>query len=189
MKLNIFEKAILPSLEIGCYESLWLNKEITTFKRMADKFYHSGRNLVLPSDLVSEPSEAIQYYYQILEMLKLEDLQKYFGAVFRGAVDYPQKLNNAKSPVEILYYLGDLGLLYGRSVSIVGTRHPTAAGIKRAEKLTKAFVERKFITVSGLAKGIDTCVHRTTLDLGGAHYSGFGYAVECYISERKSDII
>jgi hypothetical protein len=40
--------------------------------------------------------------------------------------------------------------------------HPTKG--KRARKLVRHLVEDSFTIVSGLAKGIDTVVHKTTID-------------------------
>ena len=67
-----------------------------------------------------------------------------------------------------LWARGDCSLLQRHTrVAIVGTRHPTAHGERRARKLVKALVAQHAIVVSGLAQGIDTVAHSQTLMDGG----------------------
>src|SRR5436853_4324204 len=67
-----------------------------------------------------------------------------------------------------LYAVGDLGIFGATSrVSIVGTRRPTQDGIDRAATLCRELVAHGMVVVSGLAEGIDTVAHTTTLESGG----------------------
>jgi DNA processing protein len=66
-----------------------------------------------------------------------------------------------------LYYAGDLDLAYRPSISIVGTREPTAHGLQRAGRLSRELSGRGVIVVSGLAKGIDTAAHQSALEANG----------------------
>jgi DNA processing protein len=73
-----------------------------------------------------------------------------------------------KNAPEKLYTAGDLALLRnGPRVSVVGSRRASDEGIRRAEILTKALVERHAVVISGLAEGIDTAAHETAITLGG----------------------
>jgi len=54
-----------------------------------------------------------------------------------------------------------------RSVAIVGTRRPTAAGIEAAQMFGKGLAEAGFTVVSGLALGIDAAAHRSAIEAGG----------------------
>lgn len=73
-----------------------------------------------------------------------------------------------KNAPERLFIAGDVGLLRrGPRVSIVGSRKVSEEGVRRARALTKALVGRHAIIVSGLAEGIDTVAHETTIELGG----------------------
>lgn len=67
-----------------------------------------------------------------------------------------------------LYYIGDFSLLtIGKRVSVVGSRNATEKGLKRAGIITKELIKKGFVVVSGLAAGIDTMAHRTSIDNGG----------------------
>ena len=45
--------------------------------------------------------------------------------------NYPSCLNNVDNPPHILYCKGDISLLKGNNIAIVGTRKPTNYGYKR----------------------------------------------------------
>ncbi len=66
-----------------------------------------------------------------------------------------------------VYYRGNLEILDLPKVAIVGTRKPNKYAVEWTRKIVKLFVENGFVTVSGLAFGIDTAVHKFTLDYGG----------------------
>ena len=66
-----------------------------------------------------------------------------------------------------LWAAGDASLLHRHPrVAIVGTRHPTADGERRARRLVKALVAGGTIVVSGLAQGIDTIAHTEAMAHG-----------------------
>jgi len=67
-----------------------------------------------------------------------------------------------------LWTSGDTSLLQRHPrVAIVGTRHPSPEGERRARKLVKALVEQRVVVVSGLAQGVDTVAHSQAIELGG----------------------
>lgn len=83
--------------------------------------------------------------------------------------EWPSQLNELgpARPVERLHARGLPLAADRRTVAVVGSRRPTAAGVAAAEKLTRGLVEAGFSIVSGLAIGIDAVAHRTALDTGG----------------------
>lgn len=101
---------------------------------------------------------------QLRELLEKAKRGPMWGAnqleIFRADISEPRDLMP-------LYYAGDLGLAYLPSVSIVGTREATPPGLQRAARLARELVERGVVIVSGLAKGIDTTAHLSTLESGG----------------------
>jgi DNA processing protein len=67
-----------------------------------------------------------------------------------------------------LWTEGDLTLLQRHPrIAVVGTRHPSPEGERRARKLVKALVADSAIIVSGLAQGIDTIGHTEAMARGG----------------------
>lgn len=78
---------------------------------------------------------------------------------------YPQRLLEATDAPIILYRSGNCELNSKHIISIVGTRHATAWGIKTCEELVKDFALKldDVVIVSGLAYGIDIAAHRAAV--------------------------
>jgi len=148
--------------ELGAYETLWQDAK-ATFKSIAEKF--AACPGAVPSDFVPE-REAERNAESTYEKLHAAEVDR-FGVRVPGAAEYPARLRDARHPVELLYYQGWWDLIDSRSVAVVGTREPSAEGAARTRKLVKALVADDFTIVSGLAKGIDTIAHTTTLECGG----------------------
>ncbi|MFT4119742.1 DNA-processing protein DprA [Bradyrhizobium sp.] len=78
-------------------------------------------------------------------------------------------LGNQKSiGDQILHYAGDLSLLTRPCVSIVGTREVSEAGKKATDWLARKLSGQGVVIVSGLAYGVDTVAHSSTIDAGGS---------------------
>lgn len=78
--------------------------------------------------------------------------------------DYPARLNNIDDAPILLYYKGDLNHLHtSRTLGIVGTRKPTEQGKDFLSKIIEELKPYNVTIISGLAYGIDTHAHRTSL--------------------------
>ncbi len=102
------------------------------------------------------------------QWLKAE-LDKYQARVIiLGDDNYPLYLEEIPSAPVVLFVLGELNSLFDLfSAGVVGTRKPTEYGTKMAASITRLLVEKGWTTVSGLAFGVDSIVHRQTLEAGG----------------------
>ena len=85
-----------------------------------------------------------------------------------GHADYPCGLLDDLLPPPVLFAMGDLSLLAGRRVGVVGTRNATAAGRQAAMRLGHGLAEQGVHVVSGLARGVDGWAHRGVLSAEGA---------------------
>ena len=91
-----------------------------------------------------------------------------------GMPDYPSQLADDPLPPPVVFAQGDLGLLGGRRVAIVGTRNATAAGRDTATTLGRELAGAGVHVVSGLARGIDGAAHRGALQQGERADGGTG---------------
>ena len=80
--------------------------------------------------------------------------------------DYPARLLNCEDNPLMLYYKGNANLNSQRVIAIVGTRRATNYGKSRCEEIIDDLKNRNVLVVSGLAYGIDSCAHRSSLELG-----------------------
>ena len=173
---NPERRTISPFRELGAYEALWDNVK-ATFKSIAAQF--ATRPAALPSDFV-EPSVAEQYAAAVNAKFRESDIGP-FGIRVHGAAEYPEKLRDARHPVELLYFQGWWDLVNSRSVAVVGTRQPSDEGQARTRRLVKALVDDDFTIVSGLAAGIDTAAHKAAIENGGRTIAIIGTPLShCY---------
>lgn len=77
---------------------------------------------------------------------------------------YPELLRQIPDPPYLLFYRGDVTLLSGRSVSVVGTRRLSQAGKEAALSFARQAVEDGCNVVSGLANGADGFAHKGAIE-------------------------
>lgn len=118
------------------------------------------------------------------EILKLKKLG--INIISLKDENYPIGLKNISQPPVFLYYIGDINILQGNIIGVVGTRRPTIYGKKVCEKITSELVDSNIFTVSGLAYGIDAVCHKTTLEKNGKTIAVVGSGLDVpYPTENK----
>ncbi len=100
--------------------------------------------------------------------------------------DYPSQLKNICDFPPVLYIKGNFSKDDICSVSIVGSRRPTNYGRIVTENFCKYFAQKSITTISGLASGIDTQVHTSTLKNSGKTVAVIGNGLlEYYPAENR----
>lgn len=79
---------------------------------------------------------------------------------------YPQLLKDIDDPPYVLFCRGNVDLLNSRCLAVVGTRKVSSYGRRIATDFTTILSEH-FTIVSGLAYGVDSIAHETTLQNNG----------------------
>jgi DNA processing protein len=168
--------------ELGGYEALW-DRKGACLKTLADIFRaHPG---ALPSEFVS-PSE-IEGYARTACTALAASCDTHWGVRVRGLGDYPRKLCDATHPLQLIYFRGIWELVDSPCVAIVGTRRPSAEGVRRAARLARRLCLDGFTVVSGLARGIDTAAHEAALSAGGRTIAVLGTPLTtCYPPENRT---
>ena len=100
------------------------------------------------------------------------------GARLVGWFDstYPEGLRDLEDPPAVLWVRGDLGPT--PRLAVVGTRTPTAWGLRVADLVAAAAAARGVPVVSGLAFGIDIAAHQAVLREGGRTVAVMGGGVD-----------
>ncbi|MEN9507325.1 MAG: processing protein DprA [Actinomycetota bacterium] len=94
-----------------------------------------------------------------------------------GDSRYPEVFASDPLPPPVVFFLGDLDLLRGRRVGIVGTRNATSVGRQVALRFGQGLASAGVNIVSGLARGIDGQAHRGVLQSAAAGGAGRPIAV------------
>jgi DNA processing protein len=110
-------------------------------------------------------AKSIKYFdnYKRAEQ-EIEFIEKYkIKTLFITDVAYPKRLLNAYDSPTMLYYRGDADLNATKIVAIVGTRKNSDYGKKLTDQIIEGLQEQNALIVSGLAFGIDTIAHKSSL--------------------------
>jgi DNA processing protein len=100
--------------------------------------------------------------------------------------EYPSLLKKIYDPPVFLFIRGRFSSHDRFSVGIVGTRNATAYGKMMTEKFSRELTGIGITIVSGLARGIDTIAHSTSLSAGGRTIAVIGSALDnIYPPENK----
>lgn len=89
------------------------------------------------------------------------------GAITIRDAAYPSRLKEIFDPPPVLYVKGSLIPEDEWSVTVVGTRTPTAYGREIAARLSRDLARNSITVMSGLARGIDAVAHQATMEAGG----------------------
>ncbi|MFC0526714.1 DNA-processing protein DprA [Phytohabitans kaempferiae] len=92
---------------------------------------------------------------------------------------YPAQLLGVREMPPLLFTRGDLRLR-DRAVAVVGSRSATAEGLRIARAVSTSLANRGVTVASGLAKGIDTVAHTSTLEAGGRTVAVIGTGIHHY---------
>ena len=98
----------------------------------------------------------------------MEKLQKSGAkAITYHDAEYPSRLKEIYDYPPLIYIKGDLKPQDEWSIAVVGTRRATVYGRQVAEEMAEDLAQNNITVVSGLARGIDTVAHNSTLRAGG----------------------
>lgn len=129
--------------------------------RLADTLYH----LTTPAHL--------EHAETMVEQLAAEHPDVRLVTVLDPA--YPLELRGTFDRTPVLFVRG--ALEPDARCAVVGTRHPSPAGVEQASRLAGALASAGVTVVSGLAAGIDTAAHRASLDAGGCTVAVLGHGI------------
>ncbi|KAA4671630.1 DNA-processing protein DprA [Bacteroides ovatus] len=183
LEFNITSSIVSPFREMAAYEALW-NTDKASFKKIAELFAKVPNSL--PSNYIDE--NQIKYYSELLKQQLIKNSNIKPNIIINSTYDYPQKLRDAVEPIEVLYYCGDIEYLNTRGVAIVGSRHPSDLGIRRAVKLVRLLVEDNITIFSGLAEGIDTVAHLTAIENKGKTVAVIGTPLNEFYPKKNKEL-
>jgi len=100
---------------------------------------------------------------QDLEWLSLPD--NYILTLEDAA--FPSQLKEISNPPPVLFVKGNPQLLAEPQIAMVGSRNPSAMGIRTAVEFAQALAEAGLTITSGMALGIDAASHQGAINVNG----------------------
>lgn len=103
--------------------------------------------------------------------------------------NYPEFLKNVIKPPFVIFYKGNLDLLYDKrlKIAVIGSRDNSQYGSLMCEKIVSGLVKKDVCIVSGFARGIDSIAHTSTIDGNGKTIAIFGCGIDlCYPISNKT---
>lgn len=81
--------------------------------------------------------------------------------------EYPSQLRDISQAPPVIFGLGDMKVLQGKCLAMVGSRKASTYGRRVAEEFAGGLSRHGYCIVSGLAPGIDSAAHKGALAGGG----------------------
>ena len=102
---------------------------------------------------------------------------------------YPKKLKEIYDKPICLYVKGNKEILNKFSLAMIGCRQNSIYGEKVAIAIAKGLAKNNIITVSGLARGIDSISHRETLKMGGKTIAVIGSGLDIIYPYENANLV
>jgi DNA processing protein len=153
---------------------------LKAFGSVSDAYHAPAAKLVpILGERMTERFTAFRHSFDTKEILQ-EYKSRGIMILPLGSVVYPAQLKAIPDPPLCLYAKGTLPInLPGELVvAIVGTRKPSPYGRYVTKLFTAELANAGAVIVSGMALGIDTEAHRTTLAVGGRTVAVLGSGVD-----------
>lgn len=105
--------------------------------------------------------------------------KRYISVTSLGSTEYPELLSHIYDPPLVLYYRGDLNCLNELCLTFVGTRNPYNYILKLCSRICRDIGRLGVTFVSGMARGVDECVHETCVANGIKTVGVLACGTEC----------
>jgi len=158
------ESIISPYQEMLHYETLWALPGMTE-SRISALFSDEGLPTNITENMDIKDKAAFEQLLPKTEAYLKN--QAGFSVCLNGDFQYPRRLRDARHPVNLFYYKGDLSLLSTPGISITGARSASPEGLALARRLAIELTEENFTIISGLALGIDNASLESAISAGG----------------------
>jgi DNA processing protein len=148
----------------------------------------------LPSDIVEEEKNALfsdidQRTDEIRAFIdKKLKIRPHFSVLLKESPQYPEKLLDAKYPIDLFYYRGNPDIVNKKCISIVGTRRLSDDGVKRTQRLIREFSKYDVTIVSGLARGTDTIALHEAIRHNLSVVGVIGTPIDQYYPRENHDL-
>ena len=128
-----------------------------------------------------------------LELDDIENFRRYLNKEEIGYItildnEYPENLLYIHSPPFVIFYKGNINLLEGELISIVGARNCSNYGAEVTKMIARYLGSNNITVVSGMALGIDSIAQRTVIQSSGSTIGVLGCGVDVVYPKTNIDL-
>lgn len=166
---NLTEDQILLHLSLGRMTFLSFQEKNFLFKKL-DSSHTLAIHSIEEIEKIVNRSFSKRVVWDGQENLRMAKLALHYCNQFNIQIlintqpDYPEILRQIADPPYLLFCRGDISLLQGKNISVVGTRKLSPAGKTAARQFAYDAVMDGRNIVSGLANGADGFAHQGAID-------------------------
>ena len=102
--------------------------------------------------------------------------------------NYPVGLTFLPTPPPLIHFKGNLDALNQKNVAVVGSRKMSPGTRNKVRELTAELVQREYNIVSGLAIGVDTVAHHSTIENKGKTVAVMAHGLEIITPRSNSTL-
>lgn len=125
-----------------------------------------------------------------------ENLDRYIEYMERNKIEiitiedkeYPENLKNIYDSPVILYIKGNKQILDKKSIAIIGCRDCSEYGKYVAQNIAYKLSENNVITISGLARGIDSFAHKGSIKAKGKTIAVLGNGLDIIYPQENQNL-
>ena len=162
--IKLTEKQKIKWLQLARCE----NVGPATFKQLIQTFGTAEKALEeMPEMIKKVGARKIKIAKEDETIKEYEEIKKIGGQVICiGEPEYPKNLRNAEGSPTVISVIGDCETLGKNCVAFVGSRNASVAGVKMTAQLAQDVGNAGYVTVSGIARGIDAAAHKASVKTG-----------------------
>lgn len=176
-------KTLYKLFDVGVFEHLWetdIAQIAELWRQIPDK-----PKIELPEIIGAKKAEL----REVAEKCFQEMRAKGISFVPFGDPNYPKNLHRLEYAPRWIFVQGNVQILKSDSIAaIVGTREPSKEGESLAYLCASQFVQKNFVVLSGLAKGIDENAHKGAIDYFGLTIGVLGHGISEEYSSYNREI-
>lgn len=152
----------------------------------------SASEVALAEVVGNKVARRIRQYPEVVDIQGQERAIAHYGAQLFTMDDlhYPQHLAEIYDPPLALFTRGNFAWSdFPPAVAIVGTRRPSAYGLRMAAMLGEQLAARGITIVSGMATGIDAAAHEGAMRAGGQTLAVLGCGVDVVYPSEHAELM
>lgn len=128
-----------------------------------------------------------------LELDYIENFKKYLNKEEIGYItildnEYPENLLYIHSPPFVIFYKGNINLLEGELISMIGARNCSNYGAEVTKMIARYLGSNNITVVSGMALGIDSIAQKTVIESSGSTIGVLGCGVDVVYPKTNIDL-